>query len=480
MIVSIVQEDKNLDISYIQKDGQLGIMNINLPSSEMYRYEYVKQQSKANKSLISWDGELVKKVPAKFLDKHRLQEYFMDNENELSVLFEQNTPNLFACDIEVEVTDDGFPDPESARNKITAIAVSHFPNVVVWGCKPLNKDEISFIENEINKHISNASNPYKLMYKYYENEADMLQNFLAVCVKKVPLLTGWNFWGYDWMYICNRAKKLNIDVSICSPTGEMKPFKFDDKRGKKLIYLPQHKLIVDYMKIYEKWDRTVKIKENSTLDFVAESALGIKKIKYPGTIKELYIKDYLLYIAYNAVDTIIVELLDKKLKTMGTFLGLANLTRVDALSAFSPINMCESTLTRYAYPKNIVFPKRELTGKAEGYEGALVHDPKPGIYKLVGSLDYASLYPSLQRQFNISIENFLFKDKNYVIKEGEKVIKCASGAVFKNDKQYLLPEMLTDFYNKRKQAKKIAKSAEHDYHELERIYKERIEKSKIY
>ncbi|MEG1142274.1 MAG: DNA polymerase domain-containing protein [Clostridia bacterium] len=464
-----------MEISYIQKDGNLSIMNIDVPAKEMFGYEYAnKQKSKYLEGWKSWDEQPVRKVPAKTLDKHRIQEYFMDNEEVLAPLFEQNTPNLFACDIEVEVTDDGFPDPESARNKITAIAVSYFPHVVVWGCKPLNKEEQQFVENEMNSHLKDVSAPYKLMYKYFENEAEMLENFLKTCVRKVPLLTGWNFWGYDWMYICNRAKKLNVDISICSPTGEMRNFRFDDKRGKKTISIPQHKLIVDYMKIYEKWDRTVKIKENSTLNFVAESALGIKKINYPGTLKELFIKDYLLYIAYNAVDTIIVELLDKKLKTMGTFLGLGNLTRVEALTAFSPINMCESTLTRYAYPKQIVFPKRENNSVSQQYEGALVHDPKPGMYKLVASLDYASLYPSLQRQFNISIENFLFKDKDYIPKEDEKVIKCASGAVFKNDKQYLLPEMLTDFYNKRKDAKKIAKKAEHDYHELERIYKERV------
>jgi hypothetical protein len=56
-------------------------------------------------------------------------------------------------------------------------------------------------------------------------------------------------------------------------------------RGKTIeIQLPQHKLIVDYLEIYKKWDRTIDPKENNTLDFVADAALGIRKVKYPGTL----------------------------------------------------------------------------------------------------------------------------------------------------------------------------------------------------
>ena len=74
--------------------------------------------------------------------------------------------------------------------------------------------------------------------------------------------------------------------------------------------IPQHKLIVDYKAIYEKWDRTVDVKENGTLDFVSEAALGIKKIKYPGTLQDLFNKDFPQYVFYNAIDGILVELLD--------------------------------------------------------------------------------------------------------------------------------------------------------------------------
>lgn len=49
----------------------------------------------------------------------------------------------------------------------------------------------------------------------------------------------------------------------------------------------------------------------------------------------------------------------------------------------------------------------------EGYEGAVVLDPKPGIYidKPVAVLDYGSLYPSSMIEFNISHETIVTNDK---------------------------------------------------------------------
>lgn len=471
MIVSIEQKNKKMYVSYVEKSGGVKCTEINVPDNEYYTYNYCTQRSRQLEGFMSWDDKPVCKVPAKTLDNHRIQEFFMDYEDKLSFLFEQNTPKLFACDIEVEVTDDGFPDAESARNRITAIAVSHYPNVIVFGCNPLSGDEISNIGKEINKHLAVTNTEYNFIYKYHENEADLLYDFLYNYVRKIPLLTGWNFWGYDWRYITNRCKLLQMDISWLSPTGKWTVHTFDDRKGKSKIDIPCHKLIVDYMKIYQKWDRTIDIKENDTLDYVAEVGLGINKIKYSGTLKDLFTKDYPLYVAYNAIDTIIVELLDKRLKTMGTFLGLGNLTRVEALQAFSPINMLQSTITRYSYPEKKVFPYNKDRKEPESYEGAFVYNPIPGIYKNVASFDFASLYPSIMRQFNISFENFLFKDKLYTPTEDE--IKCSSGAVFKADKEYLLPKLLTDFYNQRKKAKKVAFHAEEDATFLKNILKER-------
>jgi len=477
MVINIEQRPQKLIISYIKKDGTLGFSQLNIPPSQQYVYLYA-QKGHGVPELQSWDFKPVRKVPAQFLNRHRVQEFFMDaGEENVKHLFEANMPIFAAADIEVEVTDEGFADPETARNRITSICFSKYPEVVVFGSKLMSGEACQEIETKINEHVKKFHKEYHFLYKYHENEADMIYDFLYNYVRNVPLISGWNFWGYDWRYIMNRCKKLNMDVSWISPTGQWYQHKIKDRNKDVIVMLPQHKLIVDYMSIYQKWDRTIEVKENDTLDFVAEAALGIQKVKYPGTLQELYKKDYPQFIFYNAIDAVLIELLNDKLKTMRTFLGLGNITRVEAMSAFSPISMLEATLTRYAYLRGQVFPKKDYRKERESYEGAFVFEPIPNLYEWVASFDFASLYPSIMRQFKLSIENFKFKDKNYSPKSNE--IKCSSGSVFDSSFEPLISEILTDYYSQRKAAKKTSLTAEKEADALQHILNERKKKSKI-
>ena len=47
----------------------------------------------------------------------------------------------------------------------------------------------------------------------------------------------------------------------------------------------------------------------ATLDTAGEAVVGIKKIKYDGTLQDLYERDYTKYVYYNAIDTILVQLI---------------------------------------------------------------------------------------------------------------------------------------------------------------------------
>jgi DNA polymerase elongation subunit (family B) len=471
MIINIEQKAGKLIISYVKKDGALGFSQLNIPPNQQYIYTYA-QKNKGIPGLLSWDFKPIRKTPTTFLNKYRIQEFFIDAGEEITKhLFEANMPNFAAADIEVEVTDEGFAEPEFANNRITAISFSKYPEITVFGSKPLSGEECKTIEDNINEHVKKFQKQYRFIYKYHSNEADMIYDFLYNYVRPAPLISGWNFWGYDWRYIMKRSKNLNMDVSWLSPTRQWYEHRIKDRNKDAVIMLPQHKLIVDYMAIYQKWDRTVEVKENNTLDFVAEEALGIKKVKYPGTLQDLYNKDYLQFVFYSAIDSVIIELLNDKLKTMSTFLGLGNITKVEAMSAFSPIAMLEATLTRYAYKRNQVFPKKENRSERETYEGAFVFEPIPNLYEWVAAFDFASLYPSIMRQFKISIENFLFKDKSYSPKETE--IKCSSGAVFDAAYEPLLSEILSNYYTQRKEAKKISLNAEKEADELQKILRER-------
>jgi len=472
VIVSIEQHPGKLIISYINKKGDIAYSQLTVPSHHQYSYVYTKQKSRAVPGITSWDGKLVTKVPAQFLNKHRIQEFFIDaGEENTKHLFERNTPKLYSCDIEVDVTDDGFAEPENANNRINSISWVRYPNCIAFGLKPLSGEECNAIEKNINEHVKKFNKKYNFLYKQYKNEADMLYDFLYNYARHAPLITGWFFWGYDWDYIYNRCNRLNIDISWMSPTSQWWEHTIVVKNKKRKIMIPQHKLIVDYMEIYKKWDRTVEVKENNTLDFVTESVLGIKKVKYPGTLQELFNKDYEQYIFYNVIDGILVELLDENLKTMNTFLGLGTITKVESMRAFSPIAMLEATLSRYGYERKQVFPKNPDRQERKYFEGAFVFEPVPDLYPWVAAFDFSSLYPSIMRQFMISIENFIIKNKDYQTTNNE--IKCISGAVFDASFKPLIPDILENYYNQRKKAQSIYRTAEKEMDTLQKIKAER-------
>ena len=99
----------------------------------------------------------------------------------------------------------------------------------------------------------------------------------------------------------------------------------------------------------------------------------------------------------------------------------------------------------------------------------------PGIYRNILALDFNSLYPTTQRQFNISPDTYIKKDKSYTPKADE--IKTVSGAVYKRNEKGLLPKILTDFYAKRKGFKKVMMAADDEINYLENVYERRTSKA---
>jgi DNA polymerase elongation subunit (family B) len=225
--------------------------------------------------------------------------------------------------------------------------------------------------------------------------------------------------------------------------------------------------VVDYLDLYKKWDRVIKVKENFKLDTVAKAALGVEKIKHGGSLMDLYNSDFETYVFYNAVDTFLVYLLDKKIKTMQTFLMLGNVCRVEAQRAYSPIHMTESIMIREFYKRKRVIADVKKSNKEGSFEGAYVKDPRKGLHQFLATFDFASLYPSTMRQWNISPETFMGKAVD--IPEGKKWIRTASGAVFDNSSDSVIRTILTSFYNKRKESKSKATSIEKEIDELKKV-----------
>jgi len=307
----------------------------------------------------------------------------------------------------------------------------------------------------------------------------LLLNFFKVFVPKMPVMTGWNFKHYDWVFLVNRARKLGIDPSLSSFTRLIYEENQNDPRN--YCELPAHRIIIDYMEIFDKWDTSIKVKESLGLDFVSGKLLKVKKVNYEGNLKILYEQDFKKFIYYNAVDSILIQLIHEKSKLADILYGIATLSRTTVTKALSTLSITEGILRKkLREQKNIVLVKNDEIASGSAVKGGWVKEPIRGMATWTACFDFASLYPTTMRQFNISADSYKgqrIKNENYALFNGQQIeldpddIITKNGAVFKNEIG-VVTQAMTDIYGDRKKYKKMMIQKAHELDELKKELKE--------
>ena len=125
--------------------------------------------------------------------------------------------------------------------------------------------------------------------------------------------------------------------------------------------------------------------------------------------------------------------------------------------------------------KKICVPPREEHSKETKYEGAYVKEPQLGGHNWIVSFDINSLYPHIIIQYNISPEKIIGSSSKGVsvnkmlantpldFLKTEGACLTPNGAMFKNDSQGFLPEMMETMYNERVVYKKRMLKAKQQY-----------------
>lgn len=449
MLLDTTQIGDVLNVAYYDKNGNTKIKKYKLKESDLYNWQVTKKtDKKKDPTILNWDKQYVKKVPTKFINNYRITEYIekvipRDDYNEI---FEYNMPKTFFIDIE-NIIVPGMTAKEAAERaegEITAISItSDTHKCMVFGTKELTRQQIVSIQRRINEHFSKFEVKFDFTYKQFDSEYDLLYTFFAKMVSKFPMMSGWNVIDYDWTYMINRAKKIGIDPIIASPIHKLK--------GREKF--PCGVCILDYMEIYKKWDKSIEIKEDFKLDTAGRDVLGIKKVKYNGTLNDLYRDDIERFYFYNAIDTCLLCLIHEKVKTLEIALTIAHLSHINIMKCSSPLAVTETLLCMefLAHDKVMAIDPSKIE-KDEGYEGAFVKEPVVGKHKLVACFDFASLYPSTMRQMNISPENFIKKipveDVEKELKKGEYIV-TVTGCCFGKEIS-ILKKILNRLYGQRK------------------------------
>jgi len=225
-----------------------------------------------------------------------------------------------------------------------------------------------------------------------------------------------------------------------------------------------------------------------------EVGLNLPKLEYEGTLASLYERNFPFFLRYNIRDCEILHGFEKKLgyvelSNQMYHLSTGLFTHVQGtlkLAEQAIINHCHHVLKRVVNDSKSPEEDRQI-------EGALVLEPKVGMHEWFGSIDINSLYPSSIRSINISPETIVgqFKEKTKACEEianksstpltlvyennttetrsacewreyflTKKWAVSGYGTVFDQSKKGIIPTILEQWYDKRKEYQKKKKEAE--------------------
>ena len=463
------KKDQKLIISYIDKLGNRQFFQKYIHHIKSYEYD-------PDGEFETWNGKKCKKIFKDTLDytptEFELLEYMYELPKDLNqALHAQNFPKVYSFDIETEVSRD-FPNPELALQKVTAISlVGPDLSCIVYGLHKLNEDQIALFRKRyldwLNANdfatslIKNNGWKPKVLYQHFATEEDMLRHFFTIIIPKVSILSGWNSYGFDMLYLTNRIIRLfgrGIAMNMIrksSPTGEIKKYQWENMAGDRQFFFgPAHTILIDYMKIVEKYEYTYRPYESYSLDWVGSHTVNAHKIKYEGTLQDLYERDPEWYYFYNAIDSAITELIHYKVKALESPCAVSSVTLVPLQASMGQVALGTANVFEefYTQGKKVVWDYDAIERTKVPYEGAFC-GCVPGRYEFTVCDDFASLYPSQVRTCNLSFENLyekkvgpdslgrytlmkwteaeldeFRKDPNYFV--------TVNGNVYKNDKDY--------------------------------------------
>ncbi len=343
--------------------------------------------------------------------KKQIYELFKSEKEEYLLALDQFLEYFFspipemkrvAFDIEVFSDPNRIPDALKAEEKI--ICITFAGNDGLRRILALKRDDVR--EGET---ISESTPKLEL----FENEKDLLKETFKIFAD-YPIVLSFNGDNFDLKYIYNRAIKhlgfskdeIPIYMTI-TPQNEVAHL----RKG----------VHIDLYKFFH--NRAIKVSafrniyKDVSLDTVGQTFLNEAKIVLEKPISELTINELGYYCLRDSELTLnlttfnhnlIMNLIVLLMRI--TRLSMEDLTRQGVSTWLRNLFYAEHRARAFLIPKPDYLQK--LKGKAsttamikgKKYKGAIVVQPHPGVHFNVVVLDFASLYPSIIKTWNLSYE----------------------------------------------------------------------------
>ncbi len=337
--------------------------------------------------------------------KNNILKIFEGQSSEILQLVEQYLPIFFApiprikrcsVDIEVESEKNKIPDPHAGKQKVISISITNQDNETV--VYVLNEDKIAINQTKVSTNFIEFENEKNLLIAVFEE------------MSKYPIVVTFNGDNFDFLYLDNRAKRLEIEE-------ELNPFVRTRSQD---IYLT-HSIHLDLYRFFRQPAIRIYafggVYDRVTLDELGKTILNKEKLKLDKDIWDLSLEEL---IEYNGRDSEITYELTSynNDQVIDLIVMLSRITKmpIDDFTRASISIWIQNWMYFEHRIRNYLIPRREdilqLKGdtsteaiiKGKKYQGAIVIEPQVGVWWDVHVLDFASLYPSLIKTRNLSYE----------------------------------------------------------------------------
>lgn len=398
----------------------------------------------------------------------------------------------------------GFANIETADKPILSIAVYNQKTNLY----------IVFVLDENHRLADKEENGIYILR--YNNEEDLLQAFMNwYSEQQFTILTGWNVSGFDIPYLYRRIRNIlgEDTANMLSPIGMLKWSTMRER------YQIAGVATLDYLEMYRKFTFTPR--PSYRLDAIGLVEVNLGKVDLGMTIDDIYENDVDKFIEYNVTDVKIVVELDNKLKLIDLVRSICHVGHVQYEDYMYSSKFIEGTILVYLHRKGIVSPNKPIDGQEqmqkkdeadeEGFTGAFVKEPVPGLYHWVYSLDLQSLYPSIIMTLNISPETKVGRVHNWNVEshlkheielyeltvqdeelkltrekfeefmEQMKFSLSSNGILYVTDRMGIIPEILDKWFSQRVEFRELMrKNIKEGNKELANYYDKRQHVQKIF
>jgi len=337
------------------------------------------------------------------------------------------------CMMDIECEDRrGFPDPN--RDAVICITCrdSYDERYTTFLWTPGGETPASFEQRTQSGGLPNGCfTRENHTICVYPDETSMVRAWCDYIRDRDPdVLSGWNLLEFDIPYLQNRMEVLGVSMEPLSRLP-----------GQSTRTSMRGRALFDLLPAYKRMHQGQK--ESYRLDAIAEEELGEGKMRYTGTVSDLWEQEPDRLVEYNFRDVELCHEIDRKHMIIPFYQEIAGYVGCPLDLTLSSSRLIDVLILRRSHGR-FVLPSR---GYAEGeeFKGAVVFEPSRGLKENVVVLDLTSLYPMAMMTINASPET----------KDPEGELQAPNGIRFKKQPDGLTRTIIADLLEERREKKDL-------------------------